>query len=164
MTITQTELFTEARPVGRATARKMRQHATKIQNGTWTIQNQDTGDHRTFKIATQKPGAGFAPSKRIVSIMTGCDNETSYTNFAFVSNNGERIFVWKNKRGGSSWSRYQHFADMLHVLMADRTSESGHDYSHYTITGSGRCYRCNHKLTNPISLETGIGPKCAGRM
>lgn len=27
-----------------------------------------------------------------------------------------------------------------------------------------RCMRCNRRLTNPVSIETGIGPECANRM
>lgn len=33
----------------------------------------------------------------------------------------------------------------------------------YTLLREGRCVKCNHKLTAPESIATGIGPKCGGR-
>jgi len=166
MPAVQTELFPNAKPIARKTAEKMRQHATNIQNGTWTVQNQVTEEHRTFKIETQHEDAEFAPKKRILSVMTGKDNENDFTNFAFISDDGERIFVWKKFRRKDRWTRFQYYADMLHVLMAGRESAVGKDreYQHYTCTGSAKCYRCDRKLSNPLSLELGIGPKCAGKM
>lgn len=35
--------------------------------------------------------------------------------------------------------------------------------SKYELLHEGRCLCCNRKLTDPISIQTGIGPVCAGR-
>ena len=129
---------------------------TKIFNGTFTIQNRVTGEHRTFRVRTQKDDASFAPGKRTVALLKGNDNETSYTGFAFVTEDG--INVWSSKRGTVGYTAY---ANLLWSLAIDGAfSEYAEKYS---ITESRKCVRCNRKLTTPESLAAGIGPECAGR-
>ena len=43
----------------------------RTHNGTITIHNPKTGDHRTFQIKTQPADAKFAPGRRVVSLLTG---------------------------------------------------------------------------------------------
>jgi hypothetical protein len=43
-------------------------------NGTYTI-TSPTGEHRTFRIKTQKDDARFAPGKRTIALLTGSDND-----------------------------------------------------------------------------------------
>ena len=130
--------------------------ASKISNGTFTVQNRVTGEHRTFRIRTQKEDATFAPGKRVVSLMTGSDNETAYTNFAFVTEDG--IAVWSSKRSTGGYTAY---AALLWSLAVDGGfSQYAEKYS---LTASKKCIRCNRKLTTPESLAAGIGPECAGR-
>jgi hypothetical protein len=56
-------------------------------DGTFTV-TSPTGSHRTFRIRTERrrpPGRGSdLVGKRIVSLLTGSDNESSYTGFGFV--------------------------------------------------------------------------------
>lgn len=40
----------------------------RLFNGFYTIRNRQTGEHRTFRIATQAEDARFAPGERIVSL------------------------------------------------------------------------------------------------
>lgn len=128
---------------------------SKIFNGTYTIENRVTGEHRTFKIRTQKEDASFAPGKRILSLLTGNDNEHSYTGFAFVNEDG--IAVWRSKQGGD----FDVFARMVWSLALDGGFSSYAD--RYTLLVSGSCIRCNRKLTTPASIKSGIGPVCDGR-
>lgn len=130
-------------------------------NGFYTVKSP-TGQHRTFRVFTQAEGDSFAAGQRIISMLTGQDNELDYTGFGFVTKQG--IKVWKNKRGAdgapSQWDLY---AKMLWDL-----SVNG-EKSPYTLKGvevllDKRCRRCNRRLTNPTSIESGIGPECAGRI
>jgi len=131
--------------------------ASKISNGTFTVQNRVTGEHRTFRIRTQKEDASFAPGKRTVALMTGSDNESSYTGFAFVTEDG--LAVWSSKR---STGGYVAYAALLWSLAVDGAfSQYAEKYS---LTASKKCIRCNRKLTTPESLASGIGPECAGRI
>jgi hypothetical protein len=125
-------------------------------NGVITIANPATGGHRTIAIRTQKADAKFAPGERIVSLLSGPDNEADYRGFAFLKRN--RVLVWKSKRATAAGSRsvLEYLADML-----ERPAvyiERGITY-HF----EGRCRVCNRKLTTPESIESGIGPVCAGR-
>ncbi len=128
----------------------------KVSNGTFTVQNRLTGEHRTFRIRTQKADAKFAPGERVVALMTGSDNETAYTGFGFVTENG--INVWNSKRIAGGYTAY---AALLWSLAVDSCfSQYAEKYS---LTASKKCIRCNRKLTTPESLAAGIGPECAGR-
>lgn len=117
-------------------------------NGCITLTNPATGGHRTFKVSTQPIDAKFAPGKRIISLLTGADNENSYTGFGFV--NPGKISLWRNKQT----LQFQQYVDMI-----ERPE-------HYMARGvqylfEGRCIRCNRKLTRPDSIELGYGSECA---
>ena len=133
-------------------------------NGKVTLRNRETGEHRTFQIRTQADDAKFAPGKRIVALLTGPNNEEDYTPFAFCFENG--VVCWGKKRAenGQPWTPFQWYADMLNVLLvSDYQSRKGMTYEKYDVLFEKRCRVCNRTLTTPESVETGIGPVCAGR-
>lgn len=137
--------------------------AAKVFNGTFTIRNRETNEHRTFSIKTQPDDAQFAPGQRIVSLLTGPDNTHSYTGFAFINDNG--IHVWKSKSNRGSelykgWTNWDWMAEMLWHIAAN-IPHPRFDVRRYELMHEGRCLKCNRKLTTPESIESGIGPICA---
>ena len=126
-----------------------------IHNGTYTIRNKTTGEHRTLKIHTQAPDARFAPGARIVSLLTGSSNEKDYTGFGFLSDDGIRI--WKRYRGNGHRTAHEWYAKMLWDFLANHGQEFG---DRYDCLCERRCRICNRKLTTPESIELGIGPVC----
>ena len=134
-------------------------------SGTYTIVNKKSGEYRTFKVKRQKDDSKFAPGKRVVSLMTGSDNERSYTGFGFV--NGLSVTVWKKKRGGA----HDHYANMvqaafvLFIVSGEEEPTSSFEYCgrEYEVKLSKRCRRCDRKLTTPYSLKNGVGPECLKR-
>ncbi len=147
-----------------------------IFNGTVTVESPK-GGHRTFKIHTAKEGTKLA-GKRIVSMMTGSDNESSFTAFAFADQdacqgNGA-FYIWRRFIEGTPDSRtlfdgyhwpvegngWQKtlaiFADLM--IRPDVGYFSGEGYR---MLVERRCRRCNQKLTTPESVKAGIGPVCA---
>ena len=141
-------------------------------NGTYTFENTATGKHRTLRIKTQRPDANFAPGARILSLMSGTDNETHYTNFAFVQSNN-KVNVWKSKRGNGKKSAFEFYAAL--IAKAAQALNAGTDQEEiagefsfcdrtYKVTLAKRCLACNRKLTNPESLSRGFGPECAARL
>jgi len=118
-------------------------------NGYVTILNPLTDAHRTFRIRTQAEDAKFAPGARVIGLLTGADNENDYTSFGFVNPQG-KVYVWKSKQGG----KYDEYAKLFnhHGWYA---RERGLEYLHDV-----RCRRCNRTLTDPTSIELGIGPVC----
>jgi hypothetical protein len=121
-------------------------------NGTFTVTSNKTGSHRTFQVRTQKPDAKFAPGSRIISMLTGPDNHADYTGFGFVNDNG-KIYLWAKKQTPT----FRAYATMLENM-------AGHvQAGNIVVQAATKCRKCNRKLTDPISIETGIGPICAGK-
>lgn len=131
-----------------------------IFNGIYTIQNLSTSDYRTFKIHSQLEDARFAPGRRIISLLDGADNHNSYRGFGFVEDDG--IFVWNKYRGKDKMSSFDWFSIMVWHI-ATRTPHNFFDYNAYKLHLEGKCIKCNRRLTTPQSIESGIGPICAGR-
>ncbi|MCP4897845.1 MAG: hypothetical protein GY906_12805 [bacterium] len=128
-----------------------------IFNGTYTITNRETGEYRTFRIRTQGEDSSFAPGKRVLSLLTGSDNTTDYTGFAFVHDDGSLFTVWKKKRG----TKYDKYAKLVRLVLFQKAP---HALEKYEVLEDCRCIRCNRKLTTPESIKSGIGPICAGRL
>ena len=128
---------------------------SKIYNGKLTITSPHTGDHRTFEIRTQKDDALFAPGRRILSLLTGPDNQVDYRGFAFVEPGG-RVRVWRRYQGTGGqeertvWERY--------AAMIERRAE--YEARGCVYRESRACLRCNRELTDPLSIEIGEGPTC----
>lgn len=120
-------------------------------NGKITVENTNRGTHRTFRIRTQKADAKFAPGERILGLLTGSDNESSYTQIGFVKSDG-RIILWR---------RYQtqQYESLVGVLKRREHFESIGLVYHF----EGRCRVCNRALTTPESIRSGIGPVCEGK-
>lgn len=138
-----------------------------IVNGRYTIVNRRTGEHRTFRIETQpvgrEGGTSFAPGQRILSLLTGPDNENDYQGFAFVDDNG--IHVWMKKRSADPKHRspFEIYAEMLWSLAIENVHSSWAEKG-YALLEEGRCARCGRTLTEPESLRIGVGPICRGEM
>lgn len=120
-------------------------------NGIITVENTNRGTHRTFRIKTQPDDARFAPGERILSLLTGPDNTSDYTQIGFVKSDG-RVILWRR-------FRTDHYEKLVSVLRRpDYWRERGMAYEF-----EGRCRKCNRALTTPESLRSGIGPVCEGR-
>lgn len=127
-------------------------------NGRITIENRATGDHRTFQVRTQPVNADFMPGCRIVSLLTGPDNETNYESFGILQPTGV-ITLWKKNRTPA----YFAFCDMLlNPTKYDVSGVSDKAPLGYAYHYEGRCLVCNRALTDPLSITLGIGPKCRG--
>jgi hypothetical protein len=148
-----------------ATEPKAAAPAVKLFNGRYTIESKQTGEHRTFWVKTQAADAEFAPGKRVVSLLTGSQNDDPdcYTGFAFVDDRGIHVWASKAKPGapaGSGGHRWLQFADLLWALALDGALSPWADKG-FTILMEGACCRCNRPLTTPESIRNGIGPICA---
>ena len=120
-------------------------------NGTFTITSVKSGDHRTFRVKTQKADANFAPGSRVISLLVGPNNEADYKGFGFVGDNGQ-IYLW----GKNQTPTFIAFKRMLENM-------AGHiEAGNIEVISATRCRVCNRKLTDPISADLGIGPVCRG--
>ena len=113
-------------------------------DGCVTVKSGKTGEHRTFKIKTQKDDASFAPGERIISMLTGPDNENDYQSFGFVKDN--YIVLWNKKKT-------EFFEKVVKIL------EKPENFN-VELNFEGRCKRCFRLLTTPDSVANGYGPEC----
>jgi len=136
-----------------------------LANGKITIQNINTGEHRTFCVLTQSETSKFAPGKRTVSLLTGPDNETDYMTFAFVGND-DRLNVWRkySAKPTEKPSSFDWYSLMFGVLVTQTLDDGTHGIrrADYEVLEERRCIKCDRTLTDPESIRLGIGPKCRG--
>ncbi len=124
-------------------------------NGFITVHNPATGNHRTFHVETVLGDDALA-GKRIVRLLIGMDRDdpSHWLGFAFADDFG--VHVWRRYRGLGKLTEFERFARMLSETK--RYADRG---VRYLI--SGTCRRCNRLLTNPASIESGLGPVCLGK-
>lgn len=119
-----------------------------IPNGTYTVVFSDQS-YRTIKLTDS--WLDDAPeNQQVAKFLSGSDNESSYTGFAFVE--GQRSKIWNRYRDDSAIS------NALRILLED--AETAKEFGHAYALQSGRCYICNRTLTVPASISRGIGPEC----
>ena len=146
----------------------MKQPQAKIANGTFTLIWPDGQRHKTFKIKTQAADSRFMPGKRVISLMTGRDNNSDYTSFGLVDNLG--IKIWQTISTGTSKVAFVYNDGKLPIwtkVLWDLALNG--ENSRFYATGmrleaAERCIVCNRKLTNPLSIATKIGPECSARL
>lgn len=108
--------------------------------------------HLTFHIAEIKEGG--LKGKIKIGFLNGTNNENSYKYFGFV--NGNFVDVWKNFRETTPSPQIEKLRTGVTILKND-PDQAGRAYA----LESGLCYRCNKLLTNPDSIQNGIGPHCS---
>lgn len=115
-----------------------------------------SGERRTIRIRTQPTDAGFAAGERIMAYLSGADNDTAYTRFAFYSLKGDgKVHIWARFAAESV------LAQCARVLEdVDAAEAAGLAYA----LESGNCWRCGHTLTVPASIHAGVGPECAKKL
>lgn len=158
---------------------------TQLCNGTFTLENGT--HHLTFKIATDLSKNGILKGQRIVSLMTGTDNESDYTGFGVLSDDSQFFYPWKETIYSSGrrriWKKNPATGEFLTVRQltaclylikdygnfgevgkdAKAKVEFEHNGKNYILWISTRCMRCNRALTNPESVAAGIGPECSNK-
>ncbi len=104
--------------------------------------------HRTIRVRTVK--TGNLAGKTVVSYLAGPNNESDYVGFGFLS--GSELGLWKRYRDESE------LVDAVAILVEDPEA-AGRGYA----AESGNCYVCGRTLTDPESIDLGIGPICRGK-
>jgi hypothetical protein len=118
---------------------------------TFTVHNPSTGNRFTFKVTKGKQET--AP--HFVKVMTGPDNESSFTYLGTIFNgtnyaHGRKSPISQEAPSAKAfafvWSRIDNLPTALEFMHA------------------GKCCRCGRKLTVPESIECGYGSECASKM
>ena len=119
--------------------------APQVANGFHTL-TLPCGSHRTFRVRTERNGR--RRGTRSVALLIGPDNTDDYEAFGHLTPFG--VQVWQ--RNGSL--KLTEYAGILWELW------NGAGIEGCTLLLSKRCFRCNRPLTDPESLELGVGPTC----
>lgn len=125
-------------------------------NAHVTFQSRETGVRFTYRVEAGKPRAGMVGTPpHFVSVLTGPDNSTSYAYLGCIY--GRRAYAHgrKSKIATDAPSAVA-FAWVWRYLSA------GKRHPKLAIYHEGRCGKCNRRLTDPTSIEMGLGPKCRG--
>jgi len=138
---------------------------------TITVLNTATGTRFTFKVRckrdTVKNGRAVT-SPYFVSVMTGSDNERSYSYFGYITSNGQtyrhggaKAKVPTNAGACIAWNWLWNLLNGRNNDGSPRSNTLA-DYPTLEVWHEGTCCCCGRTLTVPSSIASGIGPVCAG--
>jgi len=127
-------------------------------NARFTLVSERTGQRFTYRVSKPKdarPGSEF----RFVSLLTGPDNENSYT-YLGVLNGSEFKLTSKSRatEGAPSVVAFRYLCTRV-LQNPDAPLPPGLAFYH-----EGKCGKCNRPLTVPESINRGIGPECWQKM
>ena len=126
---------------------------------TVTIKSEVTGNHFTYKI-TQGPEDN--KDMYFVKVLTGPDNSWNgdwmYIGY-IVPTPGASFQLMAGRKGRSEAPSFGALSwVMKNFTNANRTNDT--IGATLTIQHAGKCGKCGRKLTDPVSIETGLGPIC----
>jgi Family of unknown function (DUF6011) len=116
----------------------------------FTISNASTGNRFTFRVRKPQDDA-----PHFVSVLTGADNDNSYTYLGTIFSDGAYRHGRKSR------------------ISPDAPSAKAFDWTwqnrerlpaNVKVNHEGKCGRCGRTLTVPESIESGFGPECIGKL
>jgi hypothetical protein len=118
-------------------------------NARFTLVSRKTGDRKTFRVrkAHDRDDLYFA------QLLTGPDNIADYTYLGFIK--APRKALIAGKKGNPNHPAFIALDWALANIDAGKMPEQ------LEFWHEGRCSRCARVLTDPASIERGVGPECA---
>ena len=117
--------------------------------------------HYTYRVKL-KPAKDNYPDMYFVGALTGPDNNRDYSYLGILDPNTGKVRT-------TGKSKFQ--ADSFTVRLLNRVlarvwaNDCGSiEDAGFNLHHEGKCGRCGRRLTVPESIETGLGPECAGRV
>ncbi len=150
------QMASDRRPADTATRNAPSAVTPVIPDGTYTVVNDRTGGYRTIEITTPDRATlkkAVREGTQIAAYHSGPDNETQFTGFAWVQ--GANVEPFAKHAATDSLPDWK---AALRFLLTGKVSTA--DAAHAYALKSGRCARCQRKLTVPASLHRGYGPEC----
>lgn len=124
-------------------------------NAKFTLLSRSTGAHFTYHVQGKKDSKD--PEKQVffVRYLNGPDNTKDYSYLgAIFSTNPQSVVTTKASKAGKNSSVYRALAFALTHPQCEQLE----------VYHSGACGRCGRELTDPMSIQTGIGPTCREKM
>lgn len=125
----------------------------------FTIRSIKTGKRFTYKVRVPKDQSKEDPNIMFVSVLTGCNNDSDYTYIGFIrkDNQGKWMYYYgKASRISIEAESVIAINWIINELLTKNLTTKNLELWH-----EGRCCRCGRTLTDPESIESGIGPECS---
>lgn len=131
----------------------------------FVLTSKKTGKTLKFKLIQPAPKAGFKPDPTIRHVLTFFDYAETSGKYIGTVSIGLDIarqmpptsFRWIKRIAG-----HQQQADALEWFLGRLMRGQSIDGVEFRHTG--KCGRCGRKLTNPRSIDIGLGPECEGKL
>ena len=118
-----------------------------------TVEN-DSGEHFTYRVEKKKAEKNY-PDAWFVRVMTGSDNLTHYQYLGILETDYGKVRLTRASKFLPEDKQTRVIQWALGKIWSQGDLPVG-----YQIRHNGHCSRCGRVLTNPESLDTGIGPEC----
>ena len=123
----------------------------------FTLVSGATGTRFTYKVSLMKKRNTNDADAFYVSVLTGPDNTSSYSRLAMVFDGGKLVFP-------RSWEISPNAPSAKALAWSFGKLQKGIMPSNLSVYHNGHCGRCGRHLTTPESVQTGLGPICAGKV
>jgi len=114
------------------------------------------GKHFTYRVSAPDDFNEESPIW-FVSVLTGPDNTRNYTYAGLLRGDG-KVYQTKGSKIKEDAESWKVAVWAIKKVWNGETLPDGYDIKHV-----GRCGKCGRPLTDPVSIDTGLGPICAGR-
>jgi hypothetical protein len=115
----------------------------------FTVDN-GKGTHYTFRIGRREETQPF-----FVGLLTGPCNESNYTYMGIYNPDNHDVRLTPKSKYNNDTQPVKVIRWALKQISEGKPLPEG-----YSIKHEGKCCRCGRTLTDPTSIELGIGPEC----
>jgi hypothetical protein len=122
---------------------------------TFTVRSATSGKHWTFRIKRKKDSDIY-----FVSLLTGSNNDEDYSYLGYLKSYAGDISY--NTSPKSCRKREDAAHSVIQFLL--NSLEAATLHPKFELYHEGKCARCGRTLTDPNSIERGLGPECATRI
>lgn len=121
-------------------------------NAVVTLVSKRSGDRFTYRVQQAQPREGQAQSPYFVAVLIGPDNRHDYRFLGTIFPDGNYRHGKKSQIPEEAPSAKAWAWTWVHL-----------DTDQVEVWHEGTCSRCGRALTDPASIERGLGPICAER-
>jgi len=121
----------------------------------FTVVNRNTGNRFTFKVTLAEKRANNEPATWFVAALSGPDNQSHYR---YLGKIWHSQYAPNHHKAPADWPTQRVASWLLKQVLIGAELPEGVEILH-----SGRCGRCGRLLTDPESINRGLGPECASK-
>lgn len=135
-------------------------------NLTVTIKNEARGHHETFRLSPRLPRGlrgrdSWSGTSWWLNLVNGT-SERTYVGMVDVKN-GRLAITYTQASDSRKGVRYAAELVISSLVTGDYPEPNALGET-YSLVPADLCGRCSRELTDPVSIERGIGPECYGKV